>query len=383
MKKTVLILCLLLSACGEENLSGEAPPGGENNAKPLESPQTVVVSPTLTTLTTLGDKKQLDVSLQYKDGTKLSEMKREVVDPSSEKTTLLRWVSSAPDVVAIDPSGIIEAKKEGEALISASLNGVTGNSTVRVIISGENSSRSSTPLPPITPDDGPVRVSVGAAGTIATPCPLSIPASLLPSIDQDLEPYASRLVSYRVGLRGGFNEQRLPEIVLGPPHGAGNAPGGFDVFSLGLGGEITLEFTDFIPVDGPGPDLIVFENVFSGFFEPAVVSVSPDGLHWREFPCQRSLPNFEGCAGTHPVYANPERNDISPTDPSVAGGTGPAGGDAYDLADIGLCQARFIRIVDINGCSFYNDQIHCSDAAVPGVLGFDLDAVSVVNGIVP
>ena len=40
-----------------------------------------------------------------------------------------------------------------------------------------------------------------------------------------------------------------------------------DVLSLGENGEIILEMTDLGIVDGPGPDLLVFENPFAEWFE--------------------------------------------------------------------------------------------------------------------
>jgi hypothetical protein len=67
----------------------------------------------------------------------------------------------------------------------------------------------------------------------------------------------------------------------------------------------------------------------------------------------------------HPVYANPdtpEGRDIDPTDPEKAGG------DAFDLADVGLRVARFIRITDLDNGS--GDK---------GTAGFDLDAVAAVH----
>ena len=68
------------------------------------------------------------------------------------------------------------------------------------------------------------------------------------------EPFADRVVSYRVGTGGGAREADLPGVVLGPPRGGGPFSGSFDTFSLGLGGEIVLEFTDNVIVDGPGAD---------------------------------------------------------------------------------------------------------------------------------
>lgn len=167
-------------------------------------------------------------------------------------------------------------------------------------------------------------------------------------------PWADRVVRFSPGPGAGFGADHLPEVVLGPPQGAGDTQGGLDVLSLGKEGTIELEFDDIEAIDGPGVDFLVFENGFTGFFEKGRASVSEDGLDWRELPC---------CAGEHSVYANPEQG-VSATDPSVAGG------DGFDLASVGLTHARFVRITDIGTNRFY---------AAPGG-GFDLDAVAVVNG---
>ena len=62
------------------------------------------------------------------------------------------------------------------------------------------------------------------------------------------------------------------------------------------------------------------------------------------------------------MYANPAQG-ISGTDPLVAGG------DGFDLSEVGLSRARFVRVTDSGANRFYGP---------PGG-GFDLDAVSVVN----
>src|SRR6266702_3218036 len=69
--------------------------------------------------------------------------------------------------------------------------------------------------------------------------------------------YIDRVVEYKVGEGGGYGEKKLPDIVLGPPHGGGKFMGGSDVFSLGKGGHITVEFVENEVVDGPGPDFII------------------------------------------------------------------------------------------------------------------------------
>ena len=186
--------------------------------------------------------------------------------------------------------------------------------------------------------------------------------------------YVDRVVEYKVGEGGGYGEKKLPDIVLGPPHGGGKFMGGSDVFSLGKGGHITLEFVDNEVVDEPGPDFIIFENAFlekpgddptKGNFELAKVEVSYDGREWHEFPYD--VTTRQGCAGWHPVYANPdtpEGRDIDPADPEKAGG------DAFDLADlkVKLKAIRFVRITDLG-----------NGAGANGTAGFDLDAVVAVH----
>jgi hypothetical protein len=179
--------------------------------------------------------------------------------------------------------------------------------------------------------------------------------------------YVSAVSSYQAGDGGGYNADLLPGIVEGPPHGGGDTAGSTDVVSLGSGGSIVLAF-DADLIDGPGPDLVVFENAFYAlgdpnhpFAEPAVVGVSLDGDTFTEWPCDLAPP-YHGCAGVAPVYYDPDRNSLDPLDPS-------AGGDRFDLADIGVSRARFVRIRDAGQCC----------AGTMGTTGFDLDAVALLN----
>ena len=130
--------------------------------------------------------------------------------------------------------------------------------------------------------------------------------------------------------------------------------------SLGDGGEIVLAFDDIGLVDGPGVDLIVFENPFPGWTETGIVGVSDDGETWVEWDCD--LVDGTGCAGVEPVLASLE-NDVDATDPAAAGG------DGFDLEEIGVDRARFVRIRD-SGENAYEGNSG----------GFDLDAIVVVNG---
>jgi hypothetical protein len=186
--------------------------------------------------------------------------------------------------------------------------------------------------------------------------------------DRPCDPgFVTEVVSVQYGAQAGFGQASMPQVVFGPPHGAGSKEGSLDVVSLGLDGSIVLGFDHGI-ADGPGADLIVFENVFFAggdpdhpFVEPATVSVSDDLSSWTAWPCAPEIAPYDGCAGTHPVFSNPD-NEISPFDVQAAGG------DAFDLASIGISRARYLRIQ--------------SSSRVPGTSGtsgFDLDAVAVLH----
>ena len=184
-----------------------------------------------------------------------------------------------------------------------------------------------------------------------------------PPVVYDPWPFADGVLSYEPGPGAGFGQDRFPEIVFGPPEAPGDGGGSLDVLSLGNGGSIVLELRDLDLVDAEGPDLLVFENPFVGWYEAGVVGVSLDGLSWVEWPCDPtdSAGMFPGCAGVGIVYSNGS-NGVDATDPAVAGG------DAFDLAAIGVDRARFVRIRDA-GTNTYD--------GLSG--GFDLDAIAAVH----
>jgi hypothetical protein len=183
-------------------------------------------------------------------------------------------------------------------------------------------------------------------------------------------PYATSVVSFEPGDGAGFGQNKLPNVVLGPPSGKGTGGGSLDVLSLGKGGSIVLTFEQFAITDAEGPDLVVFENPFwpggdpsAVYAEPGEVSVSEDGATWATFACDATgdgLGHFAGCAGVTPTLAYDPETTL-PLDPSVTGG------DAFDLADVGLRRARFVKIRDV---SRYGEA---------PTAGFDLDAVGIVN----
>lgn len=181
------------------------------------------------------------------------------------------------------------------------------------------------------------------------------------------QPFAVEVLSFEAGEGAGHGQEMLPGVVLGPPDGAGRSMGSLDVLSLGVGGVVTLRLGQAV-VDGEGPDLIVFENAFEVggnpdviYREPGEVSVSDDGERWFTFACDVQNVAQSSCAGVHTVLSS-RANGVSPLDPSVAGG------DALDLAQIGVKRARFVRIRDL------------SKGGAGPTAGFDLDAIAVVHG---
>jgi hypothetical protein len=203
-----------------------------------------------------------------------------------------------------------------------------------------------------------------AIATLAA-CGSHEPGVGLPAPEPD--PFADSVVSFEPGEGSGYGADQMPDIVLGPPEGKGSYAGSLDVVSLGREGSIVLAFDDMLLVDGPGADLLVFENAFVNWYETGHVAVSEDGSSWHSWPCDPDdkLGGYPGCAGVASVIANSD-NGADSTDPAIAGG------DAFDLADLGITRARFVRITD-SGRNIYSDDKG----------GFDLDAVAVVNGELP
>ena len=170
--------------------------------------------------------------------------------------------------------------------------------------------------------------------------------------------FATTVVEHAFGAGQSFNQDKFPGPVLGPPEA--NEPS--SVVSLGNGGYVVVAFDENAIIDGPGADFTVFENALPTYKELATVAVSEDGETWFEFPCTapQEGPAYGACAGVALVYSS-RKNGIDPLDPAVSGG------DHYDLSDLGVKRARFVRITD--------------RADLMGGLAdvFDLDAVAIVN----
>ncbi|OYT15560.1 MAG: hypothetical protein B7C24_12410 [Bacteroidetes bacterium 4572_77] len=173
----------------------------------------------------------------------------------------------------------------------------------------------------------------------------------------------------------GQGTEYYPQNIFGAPfYGAtANIPASSeeDVLSIGRDGEIIVGFKGNYLIDGEGVDFIIFENVFinqatnSIFAEPAMVSVSQNGIDFIEFPYD-SL-TLVGCAGVHPTNGTANSFDIN-----------KSGGDGFDLATIGLDYVKYIKIKDISRVVTHDTE-HPYYSPAGMILGFDLDAVAGVH----
>ena len=208
-------------------------------------------------------------------------------------------------------------------------------------------------------------------------CAVAVAALLLLSAAElclAADPWADRVRRFQPGAGAGFGADQLPAIVLGPPVGAGALEGSSHVVSLGNGGSLTLAFRDNLIFDGPGDDFVVYENAFyvganaeQVFTEYAFVEVSDDRRHWLRFDFDPAT--GRGLAGRTPVWAGVEIDPLGLA----------AGGDRFDIADLGLSFVRYLRLVDVDG------QVADLGDSLPsaGSAGFDLDAAAALNSSRP
>jgi hypothetical protein len=155
--------------------------------------------------------------------------------------------------------------------------------------------------------------------------------------------------------------------------GGGQYAGGMDVFSLGDDDELVLGFEEPVP-DGEGFDLAVFENPFDvrggdgRFVDPAVVEVSADCEAFVAFPATYAGVDYEddpalwsGFAGIEPVLLHEEENPVDAL-------SDEAGGDRFDLAEVGLDEVACVRITSGVAWGFPADPV--SDGPdIDGVYG--------------
>jgi hypothetical protein len=169
------------------------------------------------------------------------------------------------------------------------------------------------------------------------------------------------------GQNAGQGPAFFPRNVLGipDPRASDSTPSTDprEVCSIGLGGELIIGFKNAVVVDGPGIDLVIFENAFRYgrgriYAEPARIELSLDGVVWHRVPFDSATLN--GCAGVTPTSGR------DPFDPTVSGG------DGVDLAELGLDSIRWVKLVDVTSI-ILNDPSHAFYD--PTLSGADIDAV--------
>ncbi len=156
------------------------------------------------------------------------------------------------------------------------------------------------------------------------------------------------VVDYQFGVSQTFGQDSsyFPYNILGPicttatPISPCADP--CQVVSLGKGGYVVLAFDPPI-ADGLGADFIVFENPFAYgnglvFEEWMIIQASQDGRSWHTFPFDSVT--GAGLAGRTPTGCSNCTGPISWQDPTQAGG------DAFDLALVGLPWAKYVKIMD-------------------------------------
>ncbi len=350
MKNYVILLCLLfiISACGTDQ-----------GYYPVETYNGSTSSLVMMSLgvpnqkINVGSSYQLSVTVILPTGQRTSGLTDSFVYPDTNEERNIVWLSSNTRVASITQSGRLLPVKSGYVTISASIDQSTASGAIRVYDVGE-----------VVVEQQP-DINKPIEDTDEDP-------ELEPEDDLDAEVtdrfvscqgFAEAVVLFDIGEHGGYGSESFPEVVLGPPGGS------TDVLSLGYQGEIILDLGDCQVADGDGVDFIVFENPFylhgdetTPYAELGIVGVSSDGVHFTEFDCHEEEYPFTGCAGWKRVNAIPA-SGISPFD------IDDAGGDQFDLSDIGIDKARYIKIRDLYG-----------DGLSGNAFGFDLDAIAVVNG---
>lgn len=182
-------------------------------------------------------------------------------------------------------------------------------------------------------------------------------------------PWVDEVVSFKPGISAELDSVYFPDNVLGPPDQSpwlseyNPRKNPQEVLSLGHGGEIVLKFVDNAGiVDEAGVDFTVFADVFIStvdqqpVIEAGIVAVSQDGTNFFEFPYD--LETWRGLAGVTPTK-----------DPYHFMDADRSGGDSFDLADVGLAWAKYVKITDLG------------DRKKEGPTNgdFDLDAVVAVH----
>lgn len=171
----------------------------------------------------------------------------------------------------------------------------------------------------------------------------------------------------------------------------GSTPGTstMSVVSLGDGGSATLTFANPI-TNGTGYDFAVFENSFnSTFLELAFVEVSSDGVNFFRFPSHSETQTTTQIGGFGAVDCRYLNN--------LAGKYQLGYGTPFDLSDVpnnallNKSAVTHVRIIDVVGSinatyaryDSFGNKINDPFTTPFNSSGFDLDAVGVINQVLP
>ncbi len=176
-----------------------------------------------------------------------------------------------------------------------------------------------------------------------------------------------------IGQNVGQSPEYFPMNIFGAPASSATvsvpASAPEDILSLGIGGEIIVGIRSGKIYDGEGVDFIIFENAFKRdfdgviFAEPAIVSVSQDGVNFIKFPYNEWT--LSGLAGKTPTIGSEDPFNY------------PAcGGDGFDISELGLDYITHIKIKDVSKIVCINET-HPYYQPEFMVTGFDLDAISI------
>lgn len=227
----------------------------------------------------------------------------------------------------------------------------------------------------------------------------------IPSTSSQIKLWAEEVVEYAPSIGALDNANSMKAV--GVADGLTVSLGDLDQPSLTSGqssGSITVRLPHEVR-NGPGWDLVVFENAFElggdGFLfaELAYVEVSDNGIDFLRFPAT-SLTQSRLDLGFGSSFSA-----IHPTNVHNLAGKHPANeGTAFDFADlqsapevvsgdVSLRKIQFVRIVDIPGSASFDDPLVGPDGNIlfpdqfgspildpwdtspSGTGGFDLDAV--------
>lgn len=175
------------------------------------------------------------------------------------------------------------------------------------------------------------------------------------------------------GQNNGQSSEYYPNNIFGEPsriaskQAAETSP--YEILSLGLNGEIVVGLKNKLILNKEGVDFIIFENCIVNqftkkvFAEPAVVSISQNGIDFIEFPY--NIDSLTGLAGVTPTNGNKDPFDYP-----------ASGGDGFDLDLIKIDSVKYIKIKDVSEAILNNPKHNNYDATISG---FDLDAVAIIH----